>query len=141
MKSSAAIADRVSLGLSRRKNGGRVAVAKSAPLPKVDIDELQYLFFFADPRVAPCKPVKKPRTSHSWGNSKRIHEFDHLRIVEKFPKTKSLFSGHSEVCSYCSAKRYQVLCSEPDGRMIRPVFFESSKGITRTRPPCAGFLK
>lgn len=141
MKSSAAIAEKVNLGLSRRKNGGRVTVSKAAQAPKVDIDERQYLFFFADPRVDPWMPDKKPRTSHSWGNSKRIHEFDHLRIVERFPKPKSLFSGEFEVCSYCGAKRYQVLCRTPTGRLIKPVFFESTMGITRKRTPCAGFLK
>ena len=142
MKSSAAIAEKVNLGLSRRKNGGRVAVAKPAQVPKVDIDERQYLFFFADPRETPKAAAPVPRSSHRWGSSKQVGHFDHMRIIKLLPKRyRSSFLGRFEVCTHCSVKRYQVICRSPGGWTVRKVIFESIKGLGRTRPPCAGFLK
>ena len=142
MKSSAAIAEKVNIGLSRRKNGGRVAVAKSAPLPKVDIDERQYLFFFADPQTIPA-PL--PRSSHRWGNrtvgdksaEPQLHDFLLCR-----GRLLTAFTIHK--CTCCNLVRF---CAEHtcEKKWMNPsvvwVIYSSKDGYTRTRPPCAGFLK
>lgn len=144
MKSSAAIAEKVNLGLSRRKNGGRVTVAKAAQAPKVDIDERQYLFFFADPRVP---PEPQPRSSHRWGDDKI--SCWRVDVIARYCDANSLqlTNGFLQVCTICGAFRFDIIVQNSNysirRKQFRRVLFSASMAtsVSLARPRCKGALK